>query len=63
MGEPVAEVSIIEAMTNRLELTFHLRGPRSPGEHHLNLRLLYASEDDGEELVDETIITFEVNHV
>lgn len=40
--QTVAEVSIIETMTRKLELTLHLRGPQTGGEHQLRAILFYS---------------------
>ncbi len=39
-------MSLIEEMNTKFEFTVHLRGPQSPGEHHIHLTLFYGGRDD-----------------
>ncbi len=42
-GIPVANVSIIESMLRKMELTMHLRGEPHSGQHTIEAVLFYAS--------------------
>ena len=64
LGQPVASVSLIEAMDQEFEFTLHLRGPQPQGEHTLRLILFYPDRDDAptdaRQIVNEQTIRFEV---
>ena len=71
-GDQVAQASIIESITRKMELTLHLRGPQPLGAHHLDATLFYekrlpASEDESEplpppeiQLVDRRQLAFDI---
>ena len=42
-GEEVAQVSVIETMSRKLEFTMHLRGPQPGGAYTLAARLFYTA--------------------
>jgi hypothetical protein len=52
-GIPVANVSIIESMLRKMELTMHLRGEPRSGQHTIEAVLFYANiakpEETGQE--------------
>ena len=64
LGQPVASMSLIEAMDQEFEFTLHLRGPQPQGEHTLRLILFYPDRDDaptdGRQIVNEQTVRFEV---
>jgi hypothetical protein len=64
MGQPVASMSLIEAMDQEFEFTLHLRGPQPQGEHTLRLILFYPDSDetptDARHIVDEHTLRFDV---
>lgn len=41
LAQKVAEITIIQTLTRKLEFTMHLRGPQPQGEHTLDVRLFY----------------------
>jgi hypothetical protein len=63
-GQPVASMSLIEAMDQEFEFTLHLRGPQPQGEHLLHLVLFYPDRDDAptdeRQIVNEQTIRFDV---
>src|SRR5262245_53395137 len=63
-GQPVASMSLIEAMDQEFEFTLHLRGPQPQGEHALRLTLFYPESNDAptdaRQIVNEQIVRFEV---
>jgi hypothetical protein len=62
--QPVAGMSLIEAMDQDFEFTLHLRGPQPQGEHTLRLILFYAESDDTptetRRVVDEQTVRFDI---
>jgi len=61
MGEPVAALSLIEAMDTAYEFTLHLRGPQPQGEHTVHLIAFYTdtrATDAERHIVDEQLATF-----
>lgn len=70
-GDQLAQASIIESMTRKMELTLHLRGPQPLGSHHLEAVLFYekrlpAPEDQSAppppeiQLVDRRQLDFDI---
>jgi hypothetical protein len=45
-GKPVANASIIETMTKKMEITMHLRGAPAPGQYHVRAELYYQQKSD-----------------
>ena len=45
-GKPVANTSIIETMTKKMEITMHLRGAPAPGQYHVRAELYYQQKSD-----------------
>lgn len=41
-GQPLATVSVVEAIDNIMEFVMHLRQPRTPGRYTLKARVFYA---------------------
>lgn len=70
-GEEIANTSIIETMTSKMELTMHLRGAIPVGQYQVNVSIYYedvaedgepgeASETPSREVVDTAQSTFEI---
>ena len=62
-GQPVATMSLIEAMDTNFDFTLHLRGPQPAGAHTLHLTLFYILNDekpDEREIIDERQVAFEM---
>jgi hypothetical protein len=55
LDRKLASASIIESMDRKMEITMHLRGEVTPGEHHVMAVLFYSQaieEDDPQEQPD-----------
>ncbi len=59
-GRDAGEVSVLEAMDARMELTFHLRGPEESGPYELHFQVFYHDEDEGDQVVDQRTATIEL---
>lgn len=53
LGDDVANVSIIESITPRMEFTMHLRGESPPGHYHVSATIFYVTEREDQDATSE----------
>ena len=63
-GEPVASMSLIEAMDTEFEFTIHLRGPQPAGGHNVHFTLYYPlnaeAPTEERQVVSEHTLAFDI---